>query len=88
MVTNAFDVNFDYAFKEKLIAASLEEKESILREKENGKNALLNTFGFTNPSINEVKLTPRFKGYDYLIDTSQLLPHQTAHILSSTDSFA
>lgn len=81
-VKRAFDVNFNACFKQKLLVASLEVKESLLNEKKAGREALLHALGFTDPSIQEVQLTPRFKGYDYLIDTSQMLPNESAQILS------
>lgn len=47
------------------------------------RDALLAAFGFTDPSIEKVELTPRFKGYNYLIDTSQVSSEQAAQMLKN-----
>lgn len=42
---------------------------------------VLKAFGFNNPSIQSVDYTPRFKGYDAVIDTSVTDPATSARIL-------
>lgn len=59
---------FEYIFQGDL------NKEDVIKEKENGKIALLKAFGFHDPSIEKIELTPRYKRYDLIIDTSKAYP--------------
>lgn len=67
-VERSFEELFDYIFQENL------HKQEVLKEKENGKIALLKAFGFHDSSIENIELTPRYKRYDFIIDTSKTYP--------------
>ncbi|CDR34572.1 hypothetical protein [Criblamydia sequanensis] len=67
-VEKSFEELFDYIFQENL------HKQEVQKEKENGRLALLKAFGFHDSSIENIELTPRYKRYDFIIDTSKTYP--------------
>lgn len=89
MVEDDFDKNFNAWIEieevQKLQLLREEDKEKRLHEieerRESEKQILLAALGFTDPSIEEIELTPRSKRYDEFIDTSRTKPPESAEIL-------
>lgn len=81
MVEEAFEKNFAIGveYMEKMDPEELK-KRDLKKEHHEKKSDLLQAFGFTKPGIQEVELTPRFKRYDYLIDTSKATPEEAAKV--------
>lgn len=81
-VEKAFDINFDIEV-DLMKKENPEEmaKKDIQKDREVGKNYLLQALGFTDPKIQQVELTPLFKRYDFLIDTSKVKPEESARII-------
>lgn len=82
MVEEAFSENYDAEIKverennpDALIGKDIEADKIKSQEK------LLKAFGFNDPQINSLELTPRFKGYEWLIDTSKTTPEGAAELL-------
>lgn len=74
-VTKAFDALYDEWQEKEKMKIPKEKRAEDLQE-------VLHVFGFTDPSTKKLSYTPRYRGYDCIIDTSQVDAKTAAAILS------
>lgn len=69
--------NFDKLFEDWKVLGNVDVSDKYYEELKK----VINAFGFSDPSIQSINYTPRFKEYDAIIDTSITDPATSARIL-------